>query len=134
MGALVRRSVSEREKQSGYTVDLSFEGLEPKTLNYTEKLCIYRFLQEGLSNAFRHAGVETAKVTITGSLQGVGVEIQDLGIGFYANEPNRLNAEGGQGLIGLKDRAESIGGSLNIESTIGRGTILTLQIATEDKV
>lgn len=133
MGALVRRAVSEREMQSGYTVDLSFEGLEPKTLNYTEKLCIYRFLQEGLSNAFRHGCVETAKVTVTGSPQGVGVEIRDKGVGFHANEPNRLNAEGGQGLTGLKDRAESIGGSLSIESTTGQGTVLTLQIATEDK-
>ncbi|MEP2027169.1 MAG: ATP-binding protein [Paracoccaceae bacterium] len=134
LAALVRRAVSERQKHSRHTVDLYFEGSEPKTLSYTEKLCIYRFLQEGLSNAFRHAGVETAKVTVTGSPHGVDVEVRDHGVGFFANEPIRLNAEGGQGLIGLKDRAESIGGSLSIESTIGRGTILTLQIATEEKV
>lgn len=130
---LVRRAVLERETQSGYTVDLLFEGSEPKVLSYAEKLCVYRFLQEGLSNAFRHGSVETAKVTVTGSPQGVSVKILDKGAGFDVNESIKLNDDGGQGLIGLKDRAESIGGTLNIQSTIGRGTTLTLNIATEHK-
>ena len=134
MAGLVRRAVTERETQSGHNVDLRFAGSEPQALSYTEKLCVYRFLQEGLSNAFRHGNVNTAVVTVIGSPEGVRVEIQDNGEGFDVTDPIRLNTDGGQGLIGLKDRAESIGGSLNIESTIGKGTILTLHIATEETV
>ena len=134
MAGLVRRAVTERETQSGHNVDLRFAGSEPQALSYTEKLCVYRFLQEGLSNAFRHGNVDTAVVTVIGSPEGVRVEIQDNGEGFDVTDPIRLNTDGGQGLIGLKDRAESIGGSLNIESTIGKGTILTLHIATEETV
>lgn len=130
---LVQRAVSERETQSGYTVDLSFVGSEPPELSYTEKLCVYRFLQEGLSNAFRHGGVSSAKVTVKGSSDSFSVAIADRGVGFDVNDAIRLNAEGGQGLIGLKDRAESIGGMLTIDSVVGRGTTLTLQITAEEK-
>ena len=132
MAALVRRAVTERETQSGHKVDLRFEGSEPQALSYTEKLCVYRFLQEGLSNALRHGNVETAVVTVFGSPEGVRVEIRDTGGGFNVSDRVRLNTAGGQGLIGLKDRAESIGGSLKIESTIGKGTVLTLHIPTEE--
>ena len=133
MAGLVRRAVTERETQSGHKVELRFQGSEPPVLNYTEKLCIYRFLQEGLSNAFRHGNVETATVTIVGSSDGVCIDIKDAGVGFDIYAPVRLGAGGGQGLIGLQDRAESIGGSLNIESGIGHGTTLTLNIPAEDK-
>jgi signal transduction histidine kinase len=132
MADLARRAVAERETQSGHTVDLRFAGSEPPPLSYTEKLCVYRFLQEGLSNAFRHGNVDAASVTVEGSPDGVRVEIRDMGAGFDVDDPVAPSAGGGQGLIGLKDRAESIGGSLNIESIIGKGTVLTLYIAIED--
>lgn len=132
VAGLVRRAVTEREAQSGYSVDLKFEGSEPKTLSYAEKLCIYRFLQEGLSNAFRHGKVETAVVTVTGMPECVRINIEDAGEGFNVRDPIQLDAHGGQGLIGLKDRVESIGGSLTIESNIGKGTVLTLEIDTEE--
>lgn len=132
MAALVRRAVTERETQSGHKVDLRFVGAEPKALSYTEKLCIYRFLQEGLSNAFRHGRVGAAAVTVKGAQDGVDVEIMDAGKGFDVKKHIGLNDSGGQGLIGLKDRAESIGGSLSIESTMGQGTVLTLHLTTEE--
>lgn len=132
VAGLVRRAVTERETQSGLDVDLRFEGSEPKTLSYAEKLCIYRFLQEGLSNAFRHGKVETAVVTVIGAPECVRIVIEDAGTGFDIHDPVPLDESGGQGLIGLKDRAESIGGTLNIESRIGEGTVLTLEIATEE--
>ena len=134
MASLVRRAVTERETHSGHKVELRFEGTEPQALSYTEKLCVYRFLQEGLSNAFRHGHVEQAVVHVVASADGVRVVIEDTGTGFDVDDPVRLGKEGGQGLIGLKDRAESIGGSLTIESTIGKGTVLTLHIASEETV
>jgi len=48
------------------------------------------------------------------------------------NEAVRLYDEGGQGLNGLKDRSESIGGKLEIVSEIGLGTTLTLHIPNEE--
>ena len=68
-----------------------------------------------------------------GALECVKIRIEDAGVGFNVHDPVPLDESGGQGLIGLRDRAESIGGTLNIESGIGAGTILTLEIATEEK-
>ncbi len=133
VAGLVGRAVTERETQSGLSVDVRFEGSEPKTLSYAEKLCIYRFLQEGLSNAFRHGKVGAAVVTVIGAPECVRINIEDSGEGFDINDPVPLDKSGGQGLIGLKDRAESIGGTLNIESGIGKGTVLALEIATEER-
>ena len=95
---------------------------------------MYRFLQEGLSNALRHSGDSAPKVEIYGSPTVFRARIQDRGKGFDAHGAVRLSADGGQGLLGLKDRAESIGGTLSIESIRGQGTTLTLSIADEEQI
>lgn len=134
MAGLVRRAVSERETQPGFNVEVSFHGAEPKALSYTEKLCAYRFLQEGLSNAFRHGCTDTATVQLHGSSDALRLVIQDDGSGFDVNKVKPSSAEGGQGLVGLKDRAESIGATLTTESAQGQGTTLTLLIPAEEKI
>ncbi|WP_433988789.1 sensor histidine kinase [Sulfitobacter sp. TBRI5] len=132
MPSLVKRAVTERETQSGNSIDVTFEGPELKWLSYADKLCVYRFLQEGLSNAFRHGGVEQAQVFVQSSIEGLRISVKDKGSGFDMNEAVRLYDEGGQGLNGLKDRSESIGGKLEIVSEIGLGTTLTLHIPNEE--
>jgi signal transduction histidine kinase len=133
MAALVRRAVSERETQSGHRIDVAFLGPKPTELGYTQKLCVYRFLQEGLSNALRHSGDTGVKVEINGSPTVFQARITDHGKGFDPQRACQLSTEGGQGLIGLKDRAESIGGTLGIESIKGQGTTLTLSITREEQ-
>ncbi|WP_137701427.1 sensor histidine kinase [Marimonas lutisalis] len=132
MAALVHRAVSEHEKQTSARVTTAFSGSEPQQMGYTEKLCIYRFLQEGLSNAFRHGGVEEAAVSVTGTPTSVRIAIRDEGAGFDPETALKLRTDGGQGLIGLRDRAESIGGQISFETAPGAGTTLTLELARED--
>lgn len=129
---LVHRAVSDHEKQTGMTVTTTFSGRKPGDLGYTEKLCIYRFLQEALSNAYRHGKVETAGVNITGTSRGLEVKVRDDGAGFDIHAAQEVRSDGGQGLLGLRDRAESIGGTINIESALGAGTTLTLALNYED--
>jgi signal transduction histidine kinase len=133
MAALVRRAVSERETQSGHSIGVAFLGPRPKEFGYTEKLCVYRFLQEALSNALRHSGDTAVQVEIKGSPTVFQARIQDHGKGFDTQQAFQLNPKGGQGLIGLKDRAESIGATLSIESTEGQGTTLTLSITSGEQ-
>jgi signal transduction histidine kinase len=60
----------------------------------------------------------------------VAVTVRDCGPGF---DPAALavRADGGQGLAGLRDRAESIGGEIEIESAPGQGTVLRLRLPLE---
>jgi signal transduction histidine kinase len=88
------------------------------------KLCAYRFIQEGLTNAFRHAGgvgQAVAAATVDGD---VIVTVTDAGSG----RPPPADGSGGFGLRALADRVESIGGTLWIERCPSSGTRLTAQL------
>ena len=134
MVGLVKRAVSERETQSGHSIDVAFLGSKPKNLGYTEKLCVYRFLQEGLSNALRHSGDKAVKVEILALQRSSGRAFKTTEKDLPRRRQFELGAVGGQGLLGLKDRAESIGGTLSIESTKGEGATLTLLIPNEGQI
>ncbi len=93
------------------------------SLSEYQSVTIFRIVQESLSNAASHA--QAKKVDILFALQGESLllHIRDNGIGF---DPAR-NAQS-FGLLGIKERALMIGGSATIESTPGRGTLVSLSI------
>jgi signal transduction histidine kinase len=86
------------------------------------KISLCRFIQEGLNNAFRHAAGKGQRVSA--HLQGdlIVVEVADEGPGMSVQneESDRVRL----GLIGLWDRIESLGGSLQVKSRPGAGTRL----------
>jgi signal transduction histidine kinase len=96
--------------------------LRSATLNDT----IYRFVQEGLSNAFRHAGGRGQKVTASVEHQMLSVEVSDSGQGFNVRKepslPSRL------GLSGMRNRITTIGGQFEILSSKSSGTVLKASI------
>ena len=60
------------------------------------------------------------------------ITVKDNGKGFEATQPRAVSETGGQGLFSLVDRAESIGGSLDIMSAPGQGTSITLMLPSGD--
>jgi signal transduction histidine kinase len=83
------------------------------------KIAIYRILQEAICNTVRHAGAAAVRVRLYRDAAGLHLCVQDNGRGF--------NGEAGRGigLLNMKERAESGGGQLVIESQRGKGTRLT---------
>ncbi len=130
--ALIDRAILDHHRQTGLdvSVDHAFE-TEPE-LNYAQKLCVFRFLQETLSNATRHAEVDTVRVSAASDLQSFTITVADAGRGFDPARPHEVRSDGGQGLFGLTDRAESIGGNLAIASAPGKGTTLSLTLPFEE--
>ena len=96
--------------------------------NSAIKICVYRFLQEALSNAARHANAQSisAKLNLVGNL--IEVVVSDDGCGFVPDETAGLRDDGGQGLIGLSDRAATLGGTFLITSIAGEGTHACLRL------
>ncbi len=95
------------------------------------KICAYRLVQEGLNNSFRHGEAEKCrlKVSITNNI--LQIVLKDNGVGF---RKSKLTNDGKHlGLIGLKDRIESLGGKLSINSELGTGTTLQLVISLDEK-
>lgn len=131
---LVTRAVDDHEHQTDMEIALSFVGKEPFSMDYTQKLCVYRFLQETLSNVARHAGVEQASVKVKAGLDAITISVRDHGTGFDAKTSLKLRSDGGQGLLGLLDRAHSIGGNLAITSKQGKGTTMCLTLANVENV
>jgi signal transduction histidine kinase len=123
---LIERAVQDHTRQTGVEIGLDLPGGPEPLLDYARKLCIFRFLQETLSNASRHGQVDRADVVVRADRCEVSVVVQDAGSGFDTSQSRAVRPDGGQGLFSLVDRAASIGGEVTIESAPGKGTSITL--------
>lgn len=100
-------------------VDVQFDRLAPLLEN-----AIFRIVQESLTNARRHSKSDRIRVTLRQRADRVQVEIQDWGAGF---DPQSVD-ERGFGLGGIRERARLLGGQATIESTLGVGTHITVEL------
>lgn len=119
------------------------EGAHPITVNFHTdgavrrlvpevELALYRIAQEALSNVARHAGADTAIVTLTFSTERVTLSVRDDGQGFPAPEsPAELAPHGHFGLLGIHERAELIGAHLTLNSQLGVGTHLQVVVPAD---
>ena len=90
---------------------------------------IFRIIQEAVTNIVRHAGAESASISIDFEETSIAVHIEDDGKGFDLDEAMRTTREGrGLGLLSMKERAALLGGGLNIKSRPGQGTQIDLEI------
>ena len=88
---------------------------------------LYRICQEALTNVSRHAGADGVSVQLVATLQGVRLVVEDDGRGFDASE---VTADR-QGLIGMRERAEMLGGTLEVQSGAGGGTRIEADVPLE---
>jgi signal transduction histidine kinase len=88
-------------------------------------IALFRVVQEGLSNIIRHAQAKTVKLELSGEDSHCSVTLSDDGRGFDA-----LSSQfrWSHGLMGMRQRAEALGGRLDIESRVGGGTRVRVEI------
>lgn len=86
---------------------------------------IYRIMDEALVNVERHAQASQVKVNLTKQGRSLVLTVEDDGVGFVVEEGKK---RGRYGLIGMQERAELMGGQLQIDSATGQGTTLHLII------
>lgn len=89
---------------------------------------LYRIAQEALNNSLKHSKATKVTVRITTKDNNVILEVSDDGIGFELHAAERL---GGMGLLNMNERAKRAGGSLYIQSEIGKGTTIQVVIPME---
>ncbi|RWM05327.1 MAG: sensor histidine kinase [Mesorhizobium sp.] len=122
---ILRLAVAEHERRTNTKVLLTLPERLPE-LGTSEKISIYRFVQEGLNNAYRHGKGKGQQVRATMKGGKLVVEVQDTGPGF-----NPARSEG-LGLAGLRERIESIGGQFETLSGPG-GTRLVITLSVEEQ-
>ncbi len=96
-------------------------------LTQEQELTAFRVIQESLQNIHRHSDATRCSISIEGHDNQLLVYVHDNGRGFDPGAV-KVRARGGSGIIGMRERAEVIGASLDVESSSGNGCRVRLMI------
>jgi signal transduction histidine kinase len=109
-------------RRYGLPVDLTVSG-DLARLADPYATCVYRVVQETLTNCVRHANASRIRVTVTGDDDSLAVAVVDDGVGI-----NPDSRKGGLGLRGIEERVRDLDGTVQIHSAPGIGTSLTIRL------
>jgi signal transduction histidine kinase len=112
-------------RRFGVDVELNMSG-HLDVLPDRHRTCVYRAIQEALTNCVRHAQARSIHVSVTGRDDRLEVSVRDDGIGF---DPAQRRE--GLGLRGIDERVKELGGSMTVCSTPPRGTTITIDLPLE---
>ncbi|MDP4013056.1 MAG: GAF domain-containing sensor histidine kinase [Candidatus Nanopelagicales bacterium] len=120
--------VGDLMTRANLTVDLTIQGT-PQRLGSRDELLIFRVIQEALHNVERHAQATHAHVELSFSDGTLVVVVEDDGRGMATNgQSGGQPSDTGLGLRGMEERAKLLDASLRVESHLGQGTTLTLDV------
>jgi signal transduction histidine kinase len=92
-----------------------------------QRTCIYRVVQESLTNAAKHANAKSVTIKIRQSSGRLNVTVQDDGAGFRKDS----GSERGMGLVGMQERVRELGGMLRVDSHPARGTAIHVELESK---
>lgn len=125
LASALRARLAAVEGRAGWKTEVLVERERRLPIEIEEE--IYRIAQEGLNNVIKHAKASEVRILITYGEDIVRLEMIDDGIGF---DTRLADANAGVGLFGIQERVKKWGGNFEIESTLGKGTHLTVRIPT----
>lgn len=124
---IVERASEDHRKAYGSKVQVNLGDPSSIQLSLPTKIGLYRVAQELLTNAHKHAEAEDIELTLVFEAEHLELAITDDGVGFMP-EAQSLRNDGGQGLIGLRDRLLALGGTIDIKSKRGEGTTIKVTL------
>jgi signal transduction histidine kinase len=116
-------------KRSGTNVVI--EGTTEGRLDARIETALYRIVQESLTNATRHSQAKQVTVTVRKDGKWVQAVVRDTGVGFDARAVLTERGAKGLGLLGIRERLVSLGGTLTLRSAPGKGTEVVAMIPLE---
>ena len=124
--------VADFRKHHDMAVMFVHEGVEGRQPPETER-ALYRIVQEAFSNIARHAHARVARVVLTAQPRGIGVVIEDDGVGFDVASVEQPGKRRGLGLLGIRERASQLGGTVKIERRPAGGTRIEVELPVRDR-
>ncbi len=118
----------QQEKLTGLPHVIQIHGI-PYQLRPDVQIVIYRIVQEAMNNAFRHGAASSINLSVRFSPQQLSIKVRDNGQGFDVERVMKLPLACHYGLILMKERAQSIGGTLTIKSEPGKGSQVNLMFS-----
>ncbi|MDH1282264.1 ATP-binding protein [Pseudomonas chengduensis] len=129
---LLKLVVQRHEQRSETKVQLDLGEL-PEVLSLSYKICVYRLVQEALNNAFHHAGGQGQWVSAECRQGVLEVQVTDAGAGIDKGLQAATGSHRSRlGLVGMRYRVESLGGTFELESAPGQGTRVTARFDLHD--
>jgi signal transduction histidine kinase len=122
---VVERVVRTHERRTGTQVTLTTHNL-PEDTGLPVKITLYRFVQEALTNAYRHAGGLGQATEVSYNAGMLSITVCDHGPGIAGAPIDECEQH--LGLIGMRERVESLGGVFQIDSVPGRGTNVSARV------
>ncbi|ETX27493.1 sensor histidine kinase [Roseivivax isoporae] len=123
-GEVAEAAVAAHRERTQDAVHCDITCTHAPDLGPAERMCIFRFVQEGLNNASRHAAGQGLRVVMRCDAAGLTLSVADAGPGL----PDGGECSGGLGLPGLRARVESLGGVFDARSGPAGGTEIVMRI------
>ena len=122
------RAVHAHQRRTETAVTLDLDGT-PERASLPVKITLYRLVQEALTNAYRHAGGVGQGVALCYDAGRLHVEVSDAGPGFVDGGAAEWDKH--LGLVGMRERVESLGGNFRVVSAPGRGTKIIADLTVD---
>lgn len=123
----LRQFVLEWSEAHGVTAEFHASGFTESRLPPASETHLYRVTQEALNNVYKHAQATRVSILLEKRGRDAVLIIEDDGRGFDP-DVSRAETSAGLGLVGMRERAQIIGGSLDVESKPGNGTTIFFRI------
>jgi signal transduction histidine kinase len=120
----LRAHLESTAAKAGLGMDIQIEHA-CESMSKDTAIALFRVVQEGLSNIIRHAHARTVTLQLQGDKRDCVLILSDDGQGFDAADPQ---FRWSHGLMRMRQRAEALGGQLQVESVVGRGTTLRVEV------
>jgi len=123
----LRSHCEEFSRQSGIRTELKAEDV-PQSISMECATSLFRFTQEALRNVAKHSGAAEAFVRIKADEDHLILSVADAGKGFDVAQARKKS---GLGLVSMEERVRSLGGTLSVQSSSQRGSVLEATIPLE---
>ncbi len=119
------QSLADEKRRTGLEVRFEIDG-QTQRLDPLIETVVFRIAQEALTNVSKHAQCQRALLQLRINAEQVSLHVRDYGVGFDPDQ--KQNGSQGWGLVGMRERAESVGGLFQIYSAVGEGTLIEVII------
>ena len=123
LSAALERLASVVGERSPFTLDVSVN-VPTGALPAEHETAIYRIVQEALTNVVKHASATRVDIVVVSTERVVRAVVEDDGAGFAVGQVR----EHALGLVGMRERAQLLGGRVQVESSPGRGTTVLVEL------
>ncbi len=126
LSAALQKYIMRLQEEAPFDLRIELEEREIPPLTMEAETTLFRISQEALNNVVKHSRCSRARVTIRVDDGELLLRVEDDGVGFELPGLQRRMARS-YGLLGMRERAESLGGMMSVKSAPGEGTLVEVR-------